>query len=220
MIAEGLVAINGRIVTQLGLHVDPDSDSIKVNGKRVHCQKREPVLFALYKPKNCMTTMDDPQRRDTVANYFPRTKHRLFPVGRLDYNSEGLVLLTNDGALAQNIAHPGKHIWKRYFVKVKGNITPRQMSALTGGPMIDGRRRQPVKIKFLHYVNDKSWMVVSLQEGVKHHIKKMFRGIGFPVQKIKRYSVGNIELEDMRPGEVRKVSQEEYSVLLSLLGSQ
>ena len=215
LIEEGLVSINGRIVTRLGTQVDPERDAIKVDGKRIRTCRQLPVLYALYKPKNCVTTMNDPQGRDTIANYFPRGKKRLFPIGRLDYDSEGMVLLTNDGDLAQRISHPSGHVWKRYFVKIKGKILPSDIAALTGGPTIDGKRRQPVRIKLLHYVNEKSWLLVSLQEGVKHHIKKMFASVGFQVQKIKRYSVGGIELKDMRPGEIRRVSQKEIDATIS-----
>ena len=220
MIADGLVSVNGETVTKLGSHVDSEKDMVKVGGKKIQLHQPQPLLYLLYKPKNCVTTLDDPQGRDTIVKYFPRIKQRLFPVGRLDYDSEGVVLLTNDGDLAQSIAHPSQHIWKQYFVKVKGKISSSEIAKLLGGPTIDGRKRQPVKIKFLHYVNEKSWLAVSLQEGLKHHLKKMFKSVGFPVQKIKRYSIGNIELKEMKPGEVRLVSPEECDALFVLLGSK
>ena len=218
LINEGRVAVNGSIVREQGTQVDLDKDKIRVDGKMVTYHKIKRVVYALYKPKACVTTLDDPQGRDTIVKYFPETGIRLFPIGRLDYDAEGLILLTNDGELAQNIAHPTKHVWKEYLVKVKGNIPMQAVKKLKSGPLIDGKKRQPVKAKFLHFINDKSWLSVSLQEGLKHHIKKMFVQIGFPVLKIKRYAIGNIELQDMKPGEIRKLKEVEVQELLELAG--
>ncbi len=218
MIAEGRVSVNGSIVTEMGVKVDPNSDHVRVDGRKVGAQKARKVVYALYKPKSCMTTLDDPQGRDTIVNYFPKTSTRLFPIGRLDYDAEGLVLLTNDGDLAQNIAHPTKHVWKEYFVKIKGKISNNQLNELKAGPVIDHKKRQPTRIRLLHHVNDKTWLSVSLQEGLKHHIKKMFGQIGYPVIKIKRFGIGNVDLKEMKPGEVRKLSDEEVFDLLELTG--
>ncbi len=217
-ILDGRIEVNGNIITELGTKVDPESDFIKVDGKAISSKKnkKKTAVYALYKPKSCVTTLDDPQGRDTIVKYFPNTSARLFPVGRLDYDAEGLILLTNDGDLAQSISHPSKHIWKQYFVKVRGKISNEEVNKLQSGPKIDGKKRQPVKAKILHFVNNKTWMVVSLQEGLKHHLKKMFKGIGYPVQKIKRYSIGNIELQEMKPGESRKLTKEEVDDLLTL----
>jgi 23S rRNA pseudouridine2605 synthase len=216
MITEGRVSLNGSPVTILGTQVDPEVDHVRVDGKKIQNRTAPSVVYALYKPKSCVTTLDDPQGRNTIVQYFPRATKRLFPVGRLDYDSEGLILLTNDGELAQNISHPGKHVWKEYFVKVKGKISSPEINRLKPGPVIDGKKRQSVKIRLLHTINDKSWLSVSLQEGLKHHLKKMFGQIGFPVLKIKRYSIGNIGLEEMKPGEIRKLSKEEISDLIQL----
>ena len=217
MISQGKVSVNGQIITQLGSQFDPDLDHIKVEGRSIRSKKAEKVVYALYKPKSCVTTLDDPQGRDTIVKYFPDKKLRLFPVGRLDYDAEGLVLLTNDGDLANQIMHPTQHVWKQYFVKLKGNIKIEELDALRSGPVIDKQRRQPVRTRFLHFVNDKSWVSVSLQEGIKHHIKKMFQEIGYPVLKIKRYSIGNVELEEMRPGDIRKLRKSEIESLLTLV---
>ncbi len=219
MISEGRVTLNGSPVTRLGTKVDPTVDHVRVDGKMIRPVTGQSVVFALYKPKSCITTLDDPQGRDTIVKYFPKSAKRLFPVGRLDYDAEGLILLTNDGELAQNIAHPGKHVWKEYFVKIRGKISPEEIGRLKPGPVIDGKKRQPVMIRHLHTINDKTWLSVSLQEGLKHHLKKMFGQIGFPVLKIKRYSIGNVELKEMKPGEIRKLSSEEVSNLLETIGA-
>ena len=212
LISEGQVQVNGKIVTRLGTQVDPSIDRIVVNGEPVSFSDRQSVVYALYKPKNCVTTLDDPQGRDTIVNYYPETSQRLFPIGRLDYNAEGLVLLTNDGDLANRISHPRQHVWKKYFVKIKGRIDNRQLSSLRAGPVIDGKKRQVVAVKVLHYINDKTWLEVSLQEGIKHQIKIMFDNLGYKVLKIKRYSIGMIELDEMKPGDVRKLSKAELDI--------
>jgi len=216
MIIDRQVSVNGEIVTRLGTQIDPDTDSVKVDGKIVATTTPDPVVFILYKPKNCVTTLNDPQGRDTIVNYFPKTRHRLFPVGRLDYDAEGLILLTNDGDLANSIAHPRNHVWKQYFVKLKGKISGEEIKTIRSGPIIDGKKRQPIKIRFLHFVNDKSWLLVSLQEGIKHHIKKTFLAAGYPVQKIKRYSIGKIELLDLSPGEWRQLTKTEIEQLTQI----
>lgn len=216
MIIDRQVAVNGQIVTRLGTQIDPDTDAVKVNGRLVQLTTTPSVAYAVYKPKNCVTTLNDPQGRDTIVNYFPNTKHRLFPIGRLDYDAEGLIILTNDGDLANRIAHPSRHVWKQYFVKLKGKISGEEINRLRSGPIIDGKKRQPVKIRFLHFINDKSWLVVSLQEGIKHHIKKTFLAAGYPVLKIKRYSIGNIELQDLSPGEWRQLSGKEIHELAEM----
>lgn len=217
LIRFGNVTVNGEIVTELGVRVDPTIDKIKVNNKLIENKREQTVVYAFYKPKSCVTTMSDPQGRRTIVEYFPKTSHRLFPVGRLDYDSEGLILLTNDGDLAHNLAHPSKHVWKKYFVKVKGKVTEQQIKKLRSGPIIEGKKRQPVRMKYLHTVNDnKTWLEVSLQEGLKHHIKKMFKELNYWVLKIKRYSVGNIELQDLAPGESRLLSKSEVKELLQL----
>lgn len=217
LISEGKVTVNGTIVTRLGTQVDPEKDVIGVTGKTLSLPSKKTVVYALYKPRYCVTTLDDPQGRDTVVKYFPKTNFRLFPVGRLDYDAEGLILLTNDGELAHNITHPSKHIWKQYFVKIKGKLVKQEIRSLVSGPVINGIKRQTVKIKLLHYVNDKTWLVVSLQEGTKHHLKKMFDTIGYPVLKIKRYSIGNIELLEMKPGDCKLLSKSDVQKMLDLV---
>jgi 23S rRNA pseudouridine2605 synthase len=218
LIENGLVKVDGKIILEQGVKVDLDKNKIEVEGKLLKPNKNVPTLmYALYKPRNCLTTLDDPRGRETIVRYFPDIKNRLFPVGRLDYDSEGLVLLTNDGELAHNITHPTKHIWKQYFVKIKGKISQAEIKKLLPGPRIEGRKRQPVRIRLLHYINEKSWLVVSLQEGIKHHIKKMFKEIGYNVQKIKRFQIGNLTLEEMKPGETRLITKDELDELINLL---
>ena len=218
LIGNGLVKVDGKIILEQGVKVDLDVNKIEVEGKLIKPLKKiRTILYALYKPRNCLTTLDDPRGRETIVRYFPEIKARLFPVGRLDYDTEGLVLLTNDGELAHNITHPTKHIWKQYFVKIKGKISQEEIKKLMPGPVIEGKKRQAVKMRLLHYINEKSWLVVSLQEGLKHHIKKMFKEVGYNVQKIKRFQIGNLTLEEMKPGEARLINKVELDELVNLL---
>ena len=218
LIESGLVKVDGKTILEQGVKVDLDVNKIEVEGKLIKPFKKiRTIMYALYKPRNCLTTLDDPRGRETIVRYFPEIKMRLFPVGRLDYDSEGLVLLTNDGELANNITHPTKHIWKQYFVKIKGKISQGEIKKLMPGPVIEGKKRQAVKIRLLHYINEKSWLVVSLQEGLKHHIKKMFKEVGYSVQKIKRFQIGNLTIEEMKPGETRLINKAELDELINLL---
>lgn len=215
LIAAGQVRLNGQVVTELGTTLDPAKDRLEVEGRTVPLQvasTRE--VWALYKPKNCVSTLSDPEGRPTVADYFPRTASRLFPVGRLDYDAEGLILLTNDGELAQQVAHPSYGVEKVYLVKVKGLVGPESLKALAQGPVLDGRKRQGVKARVLHNRNDKTWLEVTLKEGVQHHIKKVFADVGHRVLKIKRYRIGAVELGEMQPGETRKLGRAETAWML------
>ena len=214
MIRLGDVQVNGRIVTEMGVKVDPTVDTIKVMGKVINKIDAGQWVFVLYKPKSCVSTMSDPEGRDCIKHYLPNCPVRLFPVGRLDYDAEGLLLLTNDGDFANKMAHPSEHVWKTYLVKVKGRIEHPVIKKISKGPMIDGVRRQPVKIRILHYLENKTWLEVQLQEGIKHHIKKMFSTVDFPVQKIKRVSFGPLSLDEMQPRDIRRLEKSEIDALL------
>ncbi|MGK0288893.1 MAG: 23S rRNA pseudouridine2605 synthase [bacterium] len=221
LILDGEVFLNGKKVTTLGVKADPNVDYIVVQGQKILPNvKKKTIAYALYKPKNCVTTLDDPQERDIIANYFPKDmskKVRLFPVGRLDYDAEGLVILTNDGDFAQSVIHPAQHVWKTYFVKIKGIFDKKHIKEFYHGMVLEGKKRQSAKVKVLHNINDKTWLEVSLQEGVNRQIKKMFHKVGHRVIKIKRYSVGNIELGELASGESRLITKPELDDLLVLV---
>ena len=219
MILEGIVSLNGQTVTELGQRMVPGQDHLVVDGKKVRLPEvGQRKVYALYKPKNCITSLSDPEGRRTIVDYFPRKSQRLFPVGRLDYDAEGLLLLTNDGEFAHRIMHPRFKIAKSYFVKVRGLIQVSEMEPLRRGPVIDGRSHMPVQSKILHQRNDKTWLEVILHEGTNQQIKKMFLGLGYPVLKIKRFRIGSIDLGTLRPGEHRILSREERQQLLDLAG--
>jgi 23S rRNA pseudouridine2605 synthase len=214
MIAAGQVRLNGQTVRQPG-RLLAAGDVLEVDGRAV-AWEREAVheLWALYKPKACVCTLSDPQGRRTVKDFFPRSEQRLFPVGRLDYDAEGLLLLTNDGSLAQRVTHPSFGMPRVYLVKVKGEIGASTLHKLAQGIELEGQKRQPARTRILHTVNDKTWVEVILREGIQHHLKKMFQAVGHPVLKIKRYQVGPIELGDLRPGQSRKLGRADIERLM------
>ena len=210
LIRAGEVMLNGEIVKQMGRKMLIGKDHLSVQGRRVAIPPQQKTeVYALYKPKNCITTLKDPQGRATIKDFFPQTSARLFPVGRLDYDAEGLILLTNDGDLAHQLMHPRHKVSKGYFVKVRGITENKALSELRRGPVIDYRRHLRVRVKILHTVNDKTWLELFLREGTNRQIKKMFQKIGYPVQKIKRFQIGPIDLGDLQSGESRPLTPKE-----------
>ena len=216
LIRAGEVSLNGKIVNQMGQKMVIGKDHLSVEGRKVEISRQQKTeVYALYKPKNCITTLNDPQGRVVIKDFFPKTSARLFPVGRLDYDAEGLILLTNDGDLANKMMHPSYKVLKGYFVKVRGIIENKSLSELRRGPVIDNRSHQPVKVKILHTVNAKTWLELFLREGTNRQIKKMFQKIGYPVQKIKRFQIGPILLGDLTSGEYRALSTKEIEKILN-----
>lgn len=211
LILEGAVSLNGKIVFELGTTMEIGVDRLEVHGKTIVTSQDTEVVYALYKPKGCVTTMDDPEGRVTIKEFFPKGIKHLFPVGRLDYDTEGLIFVTNSGRFSQQVQHPTHRIWKTYFVKLKGRIKPEELIHLRQGPTVDGEKYQPAKIKIIHYVHDKTWLEVSLSEGKNHQIKKLFAAADYFVLKIKRYQIGPITLDDLEPGKYRRLSHKEVS---------
>ena len=215
LIAEGLVSVNGRVVREMGVRVVPGRDRVEVEGRALPAEAPGREVWALYKPKGCVTTLHDPEGRPTIEEHFPRGAGRLFPVGRLDYDAEGLILLTNDGEFAQRVAHPSHSVAKTYLVKVKGVLSDAELRDWGRGALVEGRRLRPVRARVLHIVNDKTWCEVVLREGIHHQIRKMFEALGHRVLKIKRFRIGPVSLEDMRPGESRRLTEREQGALLA-----
>ena len=213
LIAEGRVRVNGEIVREMGLRVVPGKDRVEVEGEPLPAKPKREV-WALYKPRGCVTTLSDPEERKTIAEFFPRTRSRLFPVGRLDYDAEGLILLTNDGEFAQRIGHPSHSVPKTYLVKVQGLVDPAALAQSARAPMIDGQRRRPLSARVLHNLNGKTWCELVLREGLNQEIKKFFEALGHRVLRLKRFQIGSLMLDAMRPGESRRLNPEEIAGLL------
>lgn len=216
MIREGRVTVNGRVVTELGTKADPGRDHIKVDGKLV--SRAEPHRYILlYKPKEVMTTVDDPQGRRTVIDLVRGVHERIYPVGRLDFHSEGLVLLTNDGELAFKVSHPTHGSVKTYNVKVRGVPEERIIDKLQRGITIDGKRTLPCEITRIKTTGQNgdgnSWFEVKLREGRTQQIRKMFQAVGHPVSKLKRVAIGPISDPKLSPGLWRELTKQEVKML-------
>jgi 23S rRNA pseudouridine2605 synthase len=211
IIREGRVTVNGAVVSQLGSKADFEHDHIKVDGRLLHPPKKL-VYLALHKPNNTVTTVSDPQNRPTVMDLLRGVKERVYPVGRLDYHSEGLLLLTNDGELSNAILSAATHLPKTYLVKVNGALTTEQEEKFRRGLPLSGRRTMPAALK-LAYRGENPWYEVRLYEGRNQQIRLMFRHLGRLVEKLKRVRVGPIELGPLKPGEFRHLSMEEVEKL-------
>jgi 23S rRNA pseudouridine2605 synthase len=220
LIAGGLVTVNGQIVTELGSKADPEHDHIRVNGKLLRGPERH-VYLLMNKPKGYVTTVKDPENRSTVMDLLRGVGARVYPVGRLDYASEGLLLLTNDGELAHGLMKAASHVPKTYLVKVAGNPDGDALARLREGISIpaDGGRRvrtAPAKIRIIREAAN-PWYEVTLNEGKNRQIRRMFEEIGHHVEKIKRVRYGPLQL-DVPPGDFRKLTIEEVARLKSSSG--
>jgi len=211
MILAGRVAVNGAVVTELGSKADLDRDHIRVDGKLLHSPKRL-AYIALHKPNNYVTTVIDPEGRATVMDLLRGVKERVYPVGRLDYHSEGLLLLTNDGDLANAITSAATHLAKTYLVKINGSLTAEQEQAFRDGLPIEGRRTAPAGLRLAHRAEN-SWYEVRLFEGRKNQIRLMFKHFGRLVEKLKRVKIGPLNLGTLKPGGYRYLNQLEVEQL-------
>src|SRR5712664_3433158 len=207
LIVDGRVTVNGTAVTELGSKADLDRDHIKVDGKLLHAPRRL-VYLALNKPVNCVTTVSDPQGRPTVMDLIHGLKERVFPVGRLDYHSEGLLLLTNDGEFANALTSASSHIPKTYLVKTTGLLTAEQEEKFRHGVPMEGRMTAPAGLKLIRKAVN-PWYEVKLIEGRKNQIRVMFKHFGRLVEKLKRVKIGFLELGPIKPGQFRPLSVEE-----------
>lgn len=202
LIAEGAVQINGKRVYELGVKVNLTSDKVTVNGKPVRPETRK-VYLLFNKPKGVMTTMEDPEGRPCIGEYFKRFESRVFPVGRLDYDSEGLLLLTNDGDFAQRVTHPKHEVLKTYLVKVDGQPTDAHLQKLRTGVTIIGGRVAAREIERLKgTASDKyDWFKIVIGEGKNRQIRRMFEKIGFDVMKLQRIAIGRLKMGGLARGE-------------------
>ena len=208
---EGRVTVNGAVVTELGSKADLERDHIKVDGRLLHAPKHQ-IYIALNKPNNTVTTVHDPEGRATVMDLLHRVKERVYPVGRLDYHSEGLLLLTNDGDLANNIMSAATHLEKTYVVKVTGMLTADQEEKFRTGVPLNGRRTLPAGLKLLSKAEN-PWYEVKLVEGRNNQIRMMFKHFGRLVEKLKRVRIGPIELGALKPGEFRYLDEDDLARL-------
>ncbi len=218
LIREGRVMVNGQVVLKPGTKVVWGQDAIRVDNRLV--SRLEPkVTIVLNKPKGVLTTSNDPRGRRTIAELVTGIKARIFPVGRLDYHSEGLLILTNDGELAQHLQHPRYKIPKTYRTKVKGLPTQQAMQRLRSGLMLDGRRTAPASVKKVGTTGKNAWLEITVREGRNRQVRRMCSAVDHPVMKLKRTRYGPIRLGNLKPGFYRDLTPTEMEKL-QRLGSQ
>jgi len=213
-IREGRVTVNGRRAV-LGDQADPAVDSVKVDGKRLKAPETLRYIL-LYKPDGVMTTTEDPEGRTTVLDMLGRKiGERLFPVGRLDYHSEGLVILTNDGEFALRVAHPRYGVLREYLAKVKGVPDDAERTRLAKGTVLEGHRVVPHELTMVRPTASgmNSWWRITVGEGKTHEVREMFLRIGHPVQRLMRVAIGSVRDESLRPGQWRELDSEEIEGL-------
>ncbi|MCC6137841.1 MAG: rRNA pseudouridine synthase, partial [Bdellovibrionaceae bacterium] len=212
IIAEGEITINGKKVYELGVRIDPNVDRVLYKGKPVRTQNRF-VYYVFNKPRSVVTTTSDPFGRPTVLDYFPKETLRIFPVGRLDWDAEGLILLTNDGEFSHKVIHPEKGVLKTYFVKLDGVPTDHHLDKLRKGVSIEGGGKvaaQHVRKLGQKGSDKKAWIEITIREGKNHQIKKMFQKINFDVIKLRRMAIGGLKLGALKSGEHRELTPDDF----------
>jgi 23S rRNA pseudouridine2605 synthase len=211
LIFEQRVMVNGRIAT-IGMKADPDRDHIKLDGRLLTKQERR-VYLMFNKPRQVVTSLDDPQGRPTVKDFLKGIKYRVFPVGRLDFDSEGMLLMTNDGDFAHAVLHPSKKVSKTYLVKVKGVLTDEEIAKLQKGIRLKERLTAPAMVKRTRKTEQNSWLEITIHEGRKRQIRRMLESIGHPVLKLKRIRINGIGLGGLETGAVRYLTSEEVAMI-------
>ncbi len=212
LILEGRVRVNGRVVTELGTKADPHRDKIEVDGRRVVSEK--PVYYVLNKPRGVVSTLHDPEGRPTVADLLKGIPERVFPVGRLDYHTSGVLLLTNDGELSEALLKPRKRVPKTYIVKLQGTVGIEALEKLRKGVELeDGYQTRPAEVFVVRQEPDNCWVQLTLTEGKNRQIRRMGAAIGHKVRRLSRVGFAEVTVEGLRPGEYRVLGARELERL-------
>jgi len=217
LIEEGRVEVNGEVVTEQGRRVDPEKDEIRVDGSRIPTARRH-VYTVLNKPRGVVSTMDDPEGRETLSDYVDRRNVRLFHVGRLDTETEGLIILTNDGEFAHRLAHPSYEVPKTYVAQVLGQVSAHTLKRIQRGITLDDGPVRPDRVKLMQTQPDATLLQITLHEGRNRVVRRMMEAFGHPVQKLTRIAIGPVRLGRLQPGEMRDLTHEELGKLLDLVG--
>lgn len=208
IIVAGRVAVNGKVVTELGTKADPEKDRITLDGKPLRL-KSERVYLLLYKPVGYVTTLKDPEGRPVVTDLLKGVGERVYPVGRLDYNTEGLLLLTNDGDWTNRLAHPRHEVEKEYIVKVRGRVSPEQVKRLASGVELDDGRTAPARVKIVQESDRNSRLSITIHEGRYRQVRRMCEAVSLMVVSLKRVRYGFLDLGELKPGEFRRLTPQE-----------
>ena len=214
LIKAGKVKVNGKVMSQPGYDV-ADSDEVLVEGKPVQSTENK-VYYAMNKPLGVITSVNDDRGRMTVGDIMSDVEERVFPVGRLDYNTSGLLLLTNDGDFANRIMHPGRRVDKTYRVRVAGNISKMKISVLRAGVRLGKFKTSPARVDVITWNRHSMILEVTIHEGKNRQIRRMFEAVGYPVQELERISIGNMKLGHLKPGQYRKLSKRELEYFRNL----
>jgi 23S rRNA pseudouridine2605 synthase len=217
LISAGRVRVAGQVVTTLGVRVDPGRDTIEVDGRRVTAEALTYVLF--HKPRGVVSTMHDPAGRPAVADYVKDVGARVVPVGRLDFQTSGVMLLTNDGAFARDLLHPSRGVLKEDVLKLKGRLDDAGLARLRESIDIDGRRTRPARVEIARHEGDKTWLEVVLHEGKNRQIRRLAEHAGYRVMRLARYRFAGLTLEGLRAGEWRHLTRAELRALREELGT-
>lgn len=216
LIEEGRVEVNGKVVTEQGRRVDPERDTIRVDGARIPPPRRHQYLV-VNKPRGVVSTMDDPEGRRTLADLLPRRSERLFHVGRLDTDTEGLILLTNDGEFANRMTHPRYEVPKTYLAEVAGLVEPRTLRRLEKGLRLDDGPVKPDRVKLVSRSETRSLLSITLHEGRNRIVRRMMDAVGHPVDRLARTAIGPVRLGQLTVGTARDLTREELGALLDLV---
>jgi len=216
MITSGVVKVNGDVVTTLGTKVNPDSDVVEVEDNVIDSNRVEPIYLLLHKPRCVMTTLFDPEGRETVIDLIKGVSVRIYPVGRLDYLSEGLLLMTNDGEVANWIMHPSREIEKVYEVKVFGAVTPSIMAKLKDGVMTEVGFLKPKSVRVIEQLAGKTWLEFRLVEGRNREIRRLVEAVGMTVDKLKRVSIAGLTCDGISPGNWRYLTKKQVLAALGM----
>ena len=217
LILEGRVSVNGTRVDTLGTRVESARDAVKVDGKRVRARTDPPVVLALNKPRGYVTTVSDPEGRPTVMDLVTSVPRRVYPVGRLDFHSDGLLLLTDDGDLARDLMHPGKDVTKLYRLKVRGRPTAEVLQRIERGIVLDGKKTLPARVRMAR-PGANAWIEIAVTEGRNRLVRRLFEAVGHPVQRLRRTAYGPIRIGRLPAGSFRILSAQEVSALREAVG--
>ncbi|MGM0239333.1 pseudouridine synthase [Enterococcus sp. AZ103] len=213
IISNGRVKVNGEVITELGTKVGK-KDVVEVDGVPIY--QEEPVYYLFYKPRGVISAVTDDKNRRVVTDFFPEVTERIYPVGRLDYDTSGILILTNDGDFSQKLAHPKHQIDKVYVAKVKGIADQKNLYPLTKGIVLEGKKTAPARYDIISSDKKSETSIVELtiHEGRNHQVKNMLQAVGLPVQKLKREKYGELTLKGLKPGEYRRLNAKEIKNLL------
>jgi 23S rRNA pseudouridine2605 synthase len=212
LIVAGRVAVNDVVVSELGAKADPDQDAITVDGRQLGTDAAR-VYLILYKPAGYMTTLKDPQGRPLVTDLLTSVRERVYPVGRLDYNTEGVLLLTNDGDWANALAHPRHEVDKEYHVRVRGQVSPEQIRRLAAGVDLDDGKTAPALVRMVRESDSNTWLSITIHEGRYRQVRRMCEAVSLSVVRLKRVRYSFLGLEGLKAGEYRYLTPEEATRL-------